>query len=174
MAKVNYKDIKKDIKSFTLFYSTELQRLAAKEFTKMAALAIQRYYADYKDMPHDGRSGNPYYRTFNLMKNSWLPSKRRVNGVVYGGVEISSMMMNDYDLPYPSKRFIENYGGNAQGVANITWLYGWHGTMHTTSPTPLEWLLEKTIKNDALKKQLMDTAAKTAASYKGYKYVKFY
>ena len=173
MAKVNIKDIKDDIKKFTRFYALDLQHWAAKEFTKWAALAIQRYYADYKDKSHDGRSGNPYYRTFNLMENSWLPSKRKKNGVVYGGVEISSLMMNDYDLPYPSKKFIANYGGNAQGVANITWLKGWHGTMHTTSPTPLEWLIEKTINNDTLKKQLMDTAAKKVAHEK-YKCIKFY
>lgn len=174
MAKVNIIDIKRDIKTFTIFYARILQSLAAKEFTKWAALAIQRYYADYKDMPHDGLSGNPYNRSFNLMQNSWLSSKRTKNGIVYGGVEISSLMMNDYDFPYPSKKFIANYGGNAQGVANITWLYGWHGTMHTTSPTPLEWLIEKTVNNDTLKKQLMDTAAKKAASYKGYKYIKFH
>lgn len=149
MSKLDKKIIEDDINKLTKIYCYAIRDIAAEEFTKCAMLVIQWFYQTYTPSQYD--------RTYNLMNNSYRPYKNISGDALYGGVQISSEWMDEYEQS-PSVKFLQTYGGNPSGIADITWRKGYHGMEKRTRPSPYRKLLNYTYKNDALINGIMNKA----------------
>lgn len=98
-------DIDLYVKTFAKAYAHE----AAKEITKLAQLAIQRFYDDY--------TPRYYNRTDDLLKNSYKPYVHNNGRAIYGGVVVTHKNMDEY----------RGAGISTEEIANATWRWGCHG-----------------------------------------------
>lgn len=116
MATVNIAALQADVKKFLRTYAQSFGQEAARIGPEVAKTAISSFYGAY--------SPKYYYRTGNLLNNSYQRYYKDNGTTIYGGVRISSANMNSYG----------DKCWNAFQVASATWRSGLHGKMHTFPP----------------------------------------
>lgn len=110
------KDLFDAVDRYWTSYGEAYVNKAADLLTKAAKSAIEQFYEDYPMSEHhkDKYGHYYYYRTNNLLRNSYQRQIETSGGQWFGGVVIDSSLMND------------NYNGTPEQVTWSGW-HGWHG-----------------------------------------------
>ncbi len=143
--------LQKNIKRQLRLYATAYMEQAAMELTKVAQIAIEKFYEDYTPLY--------YIRTYNLLHNSYAPFYRNDGYRVYGGVQLSSQDMEDY-----------RYGASKQDILEWTWVQGYHGysrrAWQEIRTTPPSDIIKQAMNDKKLLKRL-DEAGRDVAKRGG-------
>jgi hypothetical protein len=101
--------IRQDIQKWMRTYAEAYCKQAAKDITRMASQAIDRFYQEY--------TPKYYNRTEDLLNNSYSPYYHDNGKAIYGGVRISSANMQPY----------KGAGISEYEIATSAWKKGIHG-----------------------------------------------
>ena len=156
-----------DVKIDTKKLESELlkyMKVYSKTYAKKAETCIQMFYRDYTPKYYD--------RTFDLLRNSYVPYFHNNGNAYYGGVRITS----DFMSPYYSGGIMNYSYTDPFTVAQLGW-HGWHGDptgyngrfvpIRTTSPLEV---LTNFFNNESFREILRNRAKKVAVN-QNYKYL---
>jgi hypothetical protein len=151
---VTKEQIEADIKKFVTTYCQTGAKTAADEFTKMAEIAIQGFYSSY--------SPKKYFRTDDMLLNSYKRYYHSSSRNYYGGVDVSDEQMKAYKhTPGPGYKFGRNNPGSiVQGV----WQEGYRGPKAPSSDSPIDALITMTLGNQSLINSILNKARQAAVS----------